>query len=68
MYKSYRAYTGTHTASRLSNGVDAVLNGINERDEEIVSVTAVGLDHIHVLIITKQHEDISELVSAMGRI
>lgn len=57
MYKSYKAYTGTHTASRLSNGVDAVLSGINERDEEIVSVTAVGLDHIHVLIVTRTSDE-----------
>ncbi len=53
MYKSYKAYTGNFTQDRESSGTDRILAGINDRHEEIISVTAIGLDHIYVLIITK---------------
>lgn len=63
MYKSYRAYAGKFPSSRET--VDYVLEGINERHEEIVSVTPVGEGLHYVLIITKEHEDMSELYAAM---
>jgi hypothetical protein len=54
MYKSYRAYTGRYPSSRET--VDVVIGEINERREEIVSVTAVGEGQNYVLIITKEYE------------
>lgn len=53
MYKSYRAYTGGYPKDRVDN-IDNTLKGINERNEIIVSTTAVGLDSVWVLIITMQ--------------
>lgn len=51
MYKSYIAYAGKYPNNPES--VDKVLEGINSREELIVSVTAVGQDVFRVLIITQ---------------
>lgn len=50
MYKSYKAFAGTY---ERDDNVSSVLNGINERDEIIISVTGVGIDQVYVLIITR---------------
>lgn len=52
MYKSYKAYTGQFNRSKES--IETVLDGINERREQIVTVCPVGQDSIYVLIITKE--------------
>lgn len=54
MYKSYKAYTGQFTRSNES--IETVLEGINERREEIVTICPVGQDSIYILIITKESD------------
>jgi hypothetical protein len=53
VYKWYRAWVGVHSTNR-NDHINAILDDINDKHEEIVSVTAVGLDNVWVLIITKK--------------
>lgn len=52
MYNHYRAYIGQYPGNR-DDAIGAIMDGINERSETIVSVTSYGLDNIKLLIITK---------------
>lgn len=54
-YRSYDAYTGRNTDS-YSETVDSILDGINRRKEEIISVSPIR-EGYSVLIITLGQDD-----------